>query len=285
MTPLSAQTPRLSRNPLNRLALAAAVLLSLAGITSAESARGVETLESTQALNAASLNRMVLRAVQSMPTGGGYSTNGTGRLLASAIQIDADRGSLNLDAEVAKPSFCSGATYLVLLNVLEQALKANAVALPPTSLASLKVAGQSDGEGIWGRWNANGPGTAKLFHDLQIGVNFTGLEHAVPGDFLKIFWTDEIGSRERGHSVIFMGTGVAATGEKTVRFWSSNQGEGYGEKAVPLSKAKRMLFSRLTNVRALENISSLPAKDQYLAAMLKRPSTPTEMHKVCGVHD
>jgi hypothetical protein len=34
------------------------------------------------------------------------------------------------------------------------------------------IRGQRDGEGIWGRWNANGPGTARLFHEMNLGENF-----------------------------------------------------------------------------------------------------------------
>ena len=34
------------------------------------------------------------------------------------------------------------------------------------TLDALMIRNQRDGEGIWGRWNANGPGTARLFHEL-----------------------------------------------------------------------------------------------------------------------
>jgi hypothetical protein len=62
-----------------------------------------------------------------------------------------------------------------------------------------------DGESLWGRWNANGPGTARLFYELGLGRNFTSFSAARPGDFLKIFWTDAVGKNENGHSVIFLG--------------------------------------------------------------------------------
>ena len=37
---------------------------------------------------------------------------------------------------------------------------------------------------------------------------------------MKIFWTGEIGKLERGHSVVYLGSGVA-NGEETVTFWSN----------------------------------------------------------------
>src|SRR5256885_5765061 len=45
--------------------------------------------------------------------------------------------------------------------------------------------GQRDGEGIWGRWNANGPGTARLFQELGIGRNFVDVSQAQPGEDRK----------------------------------------------------------------------------------------------------
>ena len=98
--------------------------------------------------------------------------------------------------------------------------------------AALLVRGQRDGEGVWGRWNANGPGTARLFHELDLGRNFTDYALARPGDFMKIFWTSEVGRAERGHSVVYIGRELVG-GTERVRFWSSNKPAGYGEKSVP----------------------------------------------------
>jgi hypothetical protein len=74
-------------------------------------------------------------------------------------------------------------------------------------MENLLIRGQGDGVGIWGRWNANGPGTARLFEELHLGKNFTSFEEARPGDFMKIFWNDNIGGTESGHSVIYLGRG------------------------------------------------------------------------------
>ena len=73
------------------------------------------------------------------------------------------------------------------------------------TLDQLMIRGQRDGAGIWGRWNANGPGTARLFYELGLGRNFDDFEAAQPGDFMKIFWSEEVGRAEHGHSVIYLG--------------------------------------------------------------------------------
>ena len=116
--------------------------------------------------------------------------------------------------------------------------------------ASLLITGQRDGEGVWGRWNANGPGTARLFYEMRLGRNFSEFAQAQPGDFMKIFWSNAVGRREHGHSVIFLGT-ETVNGVESVRFWSSNLGYGYSEKVVPRTKIAAAVFSRLTTPQNL----------------------------------
>ncbi len=228
------------------------------------------------------LNSLILEVIKTMPTGGGYGIS-MDRLTA-AISIDVKRKDITIKPEKASPTFCSAATYLVLLRAVGVLLEENRLNLPNEAIAALAVARQPDGVGVWGRWNANGPGTAKLFQDLGIGINFVGFEQAQPGDFLKLWWTDEIGSKEHGHSVIYLGLADGDKGEKLVRFWSANQGLGYSEKALPMSKIGRALFSRLENPSLLSAAPTLAKKDNYLADMLKRPSTEKEMFTVCGVN-
>ena len=187
---------------------------------------------------------------------------------------------LEIQPTHAVPSYCSGATYLVFLKTLSALQSNRQLSLTPETVTALKPTGQPDGTGIWGRWNANGPGTARLFYELGLGPNFTDLSQAQPGDFLKIFWNDSIGASEHGHSVIFLGT-EEKNGTKYLKFWSSNIPGGYGEKVVPLSRAHRMLFSRLEHP---ENINrSLPSTDSYLSSMEHRSSTPAEMAEKCGI--
>jgi hypothetical protein len=228
----------------------------------------------------ARFNFAVLHAVRLMPEGGRYATTGAAtQLLASAISVTD--GRLLLEPEKAAPSYCSGATYLVFLGALEQMMREGGLHLSPQILSLLEVRGQRDGAGVWGRWNANGPGTARLFHELGIGSNFTSYAEALPGDFMKIFWNAEIGAQERGHSVIYLGS-ETRDGVEWVRFWSSNQPLGYGEKAVPKSKIARALFSRLETPANLARLPSLAKLDPYLASLLNKRSSLSEMREMCG---
>jgi hypothetical protein len=230
------------------------------------------------------LNELIKQKVASMPVGGSYRANiiAMTALRQSVQLIDSQ---LAIDPNVARPSFCSGATYLVFLSVLNQLARDGQIQLDPLTLRSLLIQEhQPDGNGVWGRWNANGPGTARFFYETGIGYNFTSLEEARPGDFLKIFWHDEIGAREAGHSVVYLGTVNTANGP-AVRYWSSNLANGYGEAIVPRQRIRRMLFSRLVHPERIQQISAIPPRDAYLAAMLKRDSTPEEMYQMVGVNN
>ena len=232
-----------------------------------------------------SLNSAIVAIVNSMPHGGGYSVQSTAKdNLINSVRSSGD-GMLEIVPSAAKPSFCSSATYLVFLQAISNLEKSGELTLTNDLRQMLLVGRQADGVGIWGRWNSNGPGTAKLFHDLGIGVNFTDPRAASPGDFLKIWWTDQIGAREKGHSVIYLGTGIAADGEAAIRYWSSNSPGGYGEGSAPVARIKHMLFSRLKNVQALKSMKSLPPKDPYLSSMLKVDESYQSVLKTTGVID
>src|SRR4029077_18012497 len=143
------------------------------------------------------------------------------------------------------------------------------------TLNQLIIRDQHDGEGVWGRWNANGPGTARLFYELGLGRNFTDFDRAQPGDFMKIFWNNNVGRRESGHSVIFMGT-ENRFGEEYVRYWPSNIGLGYGEKSVLRKKIAYAIFSRLQTPAKLTRINNAPSVDGYLASLLRKSSSISE---------
>lgn len=214
-------------------------------------------------------NSKILTAMKSMPSGGGYDgSDATKNLLHGACPM-LNNGRILVDANRAKPSFCSGATYLVLL----QAMDDDREEMRP------KI-DQKDGHGVFGRWNANGPGAAKLAADLGAGKNFTSWEQARPGDFLKIWWTDEIGGRERGHHVVYLGHDA-----ENVRFWSSNQPGGYGTKSVPRRECRRVLFTRITNPEKFASAKNLPPADPWLAAMLRGDFTWDDVATKCRVKE
>jgi hypothetical protein len=229
-------------------------------------------------------NEVILRLAKEMPKAGGYSVSSKAAAnLRKAIGLDMS-GNLTVTAARAQPSFCSGATYLLFLMVLGDLEKTGAVKIDKKANESLLHKSQADGVGVWGRWNANGPGVARLFYELRAGENFTDIRRAKPGDFLKIWWTEEIGSKEKGHLVVYLGRRMDESGEEFLRFWSSNIPDGYGTKEVPVSKAKRMLFSRLTHPSAFNNAPELPAKDDFLASMLKKSFSMDEVLEKTGAN-
>lgn len=238
------------------------------------------TLCLTVTLRANDFNAIVLDQIQTMPSGGGYATTRAAHdaLLESCVTSPA---GIRIQASHAAPSYCSGATYLVFLKTLLVLQNRGAINIGAEAWKALLPARLADGVGIWGRWNANGPGTARLFHELRLGRNFTSYNDAQPGDFMKIFWNNSIGKNERGHSVVFLGL-EKKDGVDHVRFWSSNKPNGYGEKSVPKSKVARALFSRLEYPTNLNQITTLPSRDKYLANMLTAESSMEEVHKMTG---
>jgi len=227
-----------------------------------------------------SLNTRVLAAIEKMPVGGGYAvTPSASRALGNAIGLDKN-GCLSIKATLAKPSFCSGAVYLVLLSALKPEIdEIRDPEIRRTLIRTLDAAGQPDGKGIWGRWNSNGPCMAVTFAASGLGRSFWGCKSAVPGDFLKLWWTEAIGRDESGHSVVFLGFKKTESGDDGIEIWSSNKPGGYGKKVIPLSKIKHALVSRCEHPNRVVGLLHLNGKDDYLAGMLKRNTTPDDVEK------
>lgn len=216
-----------------------------------------------------------------MPSGGKYSVSHSAKIkLQSAAHFES--GKIVVAPTKPYVSFCSGATYLVFIRAIEALRDRGALNLDYATLNHLIIRDQHDGEDVWGRWNANGPGTARLFYELGLGRNFTDFAQAQPGDFMKIFWNKNVGRRESGHSVIYLGTVQRPDGEH-VRFWSSNVGQGYSEKEVPRAKIANVIFSRLTSPENLTRINSAPFTDSYLASLLRKQSSFAEATKKSGI--
>ena len=234
-----------------------------------------------QIASAASYNALILEQVHKMPSGGKYSVSHFAKIkLQSAAHFES--GKFFVIPTKPYVSFCSGATYLVFIRAIEELRDHGQLQLDVATLNQLIIRDQHDGEGVWGRWNANGPGTARLFYELGLGRNFTDFSQAQPGDFMKIFWNNNVGKRESGHSVIFLGTTQRGDGEY-VRFWSSNIGMGYGEKEVPRTKIANVIFSRLETPANLMRINSAPSTDSYLGSLLRKNSNFAEARQKCGI--
>ena len=226
------------------------------------------------------LNQMVLDAVASMPKGGGYSVKPEAfEALRKSISI-VD-GQLKIDAAQGKPSFCTSATYLVFLKVIS-ALQRAGYHFDPEAIELLRVSGQPDGTDSWGRWNSNGPGTARYFYEISAGKNIVDWSLARPGDFMKIFWNSSIGKDERGHSVVYLGT-VWKNGVEQVKYWSSNQANGMGVALIDKSKVIRAVFSRLIDPAQLNSLVQMPKSDPYLSSLLTTASNWKELLKKIGL--
>lgn len=233
---------------------------------------------------AAPWNERILRAVDTMPKGGGYATNRAASSgLAKAVKVDQD--GLTVDPRLAQPSFCSGATYLVFVKLLEVLKREKILRISDEELQMLVVNGQKDGMGVWGRWNANGPGVALLFHESGLGSNFESFDEAMPGDFMKIFWTDQVGVKEYGHLVVYMGRRTDTTGTVLVKFWSSNQPGGYGIKEVPLAKIHWAVFSRLLRPERVRKLPALGSVDSVSREMLKRSYSRDEVRLLTAMKE
>lgn len=215
--------------------------------------------------------------------GGGYAC--TGKALGNFIQAFSwnEKKGLQLQPGKARPSFCSSAVYGTLLLALdlwnsgrgENGLDGNAW----QALAPRKA---PDGAGAWGCANANGPGLAVLIHKLGAGYSFTEWEKAQSGDIMKLWWTEAIGARERGHLTIYL-----SQTEDSLTFWSSNQSNpegkpGYGTKNVPKSTVKHVLFTRITRPEAFANAPSV-GTDPWLGSLLKKTVNMEETLRRCGL--
>jgi len=226
-------------------------------------------------------NDLIVKQARQMPQGGRYSASRAATTqLQSAVQFEP--GNLIFLPHAPTPSYCSGATYFVFLRIIAALQAHGKLHLDDATLKSLLVRGQRDGAGIWGRWNANGPGTARLFHEMKLGQNFDDFAEAQAGDFMKIFWSSEVGRAERGHSVIYLGR-EQKEGVEHVRFWSSNIPKGYGEKSVPRSKIIHAIFSRLDAPGNLARVQNAAAVDKYLASLLSVRSSYAEAKDKCGM--
>ncbi|MDA7922278.1 hypothetical protein N9B73_11020 [Verrucomicrobiales bacterium] len=258
------------------------------------------------------LNQVILEHIAKMPKGGQYASyrkdlpdgqrfrdlNQTMIDLRTAIDVDR-KGRMRIERKrAANYSFCSSATYLLFCDVVASLQKEGVVPADKsfsTEMADVGdpervIQGELDGIGMFGHWNADGPGTAVLFHLLNLGPNFSSYKRALPGDFLKIFWNDFIGKGERGHLVVYLGENRSGD---SIQVWSSNLSNddgtsGYGTMWVEKSRIKRALFSRFEQPGNLMNWTMLQAsekKSKYLVQIRQSGSTGEEMKVATGALD
>jgi hypothetical protein len=226
------------------------------------------TFPSDRSLGPAPYNRAVLDAIRKVPANRGFSRN------AAALPkiVHADGANIQVDWDKLGQSKCSDAGYLAFIGAI-QGLQKEGLRLDPAVVQRLADTGGGDGVGVAGRFLANGPGIARLFTEANIGRNFTSLNEALPGDFVKIFWNDQVGVKESGHTVVF--TGVK---NGNVCFWSSNDStNGAAEKCVPQSKINNMVFSRIENAGNVNCIADIKPADPWLVGLKSGSSSYGEM--------
>ncbi len=228
----------------------------------------------------------VLWVIQNkMPAGGGYSATQqtVNHLAGNVVCWQSSTKKITVNPLNARPSFCSAACYLVLLQALQKWEQHSGNKLPAAAWQAFNITeNQADGHGVWGRANANGPGLAKLVADVGAGVNFTDVALARPGDFLKIFWSPDIGAKERGHLVVYLGA-EKKNNRIYLRYWSANKPEGYSTKSVPLDQMHNIIFTRITTPQNFARVVKLPEKDSLLESMLTQEFTMAQVIKMCRI--
>lgn len=245
------------------LALALFPLAAQAGSARVPLCRGVD------------YNAMILDIIRGIPTGGGYSLRAVE--LPTITSHNIGGGHWEMRVYDGRPSHCTGATYAVYAHLVALLNNSGAIHLSPDQLRSLAVlrtmpngTAREDGEGPFAIFNSNGAGAAALLKHTGTGFSFRDdkLIYARPGDFVKLFWNENVGSNERGHQAIY--TGQRQVGERDmVCFWSSQRQtrkrrgghteplyfpasatgkvkNGYGQVCRPRSDIKAMVFSRVT---------------------------------------
>src|ERR1041384_6541021 len=107
---------------------------------------------------AGNYNALILDQMRKMPSGGKYSVSHVAKIkLQSAAHFES--GKFFVIPTKPYVSFCSGATYLGFIKAIEELRDRGQLQLDFATLNHLIIRDQHDGEDVWGRWNANGPGT------------------------------------------------------------------------------------------------------------------------------
>jgi hypothetical protein len=218
-----------------------------------------------------------------------YSLSTPRNKLAPQIQQD-ESGCPVIRQNVNVPSMCSSASYFAFIQGLGDHCRKN-----PGSYAgfdwkklvdNLKPkSNENDGVGVWGHFNANGPGAALLLAKTGLGkttaipVNAGAASKVTAmaqGSLLKIIRKDGVGEKESGHLVVYLGMGQK-NGESCVRYFSSNTGkgpngakEGMGEGCEPLSKMKYLYFTEVKpSTEGLKKLAEFQGSDSFLGRRLK----------------
>ena len=248
-------------------------------------------------------NEILLRVISETKNGGGYYTGSrkdeehprtTAEGLAEAFAMGKE--GVSIDLSKARPSYCSSAVYMVMLKTLLMWDQSGAISekawenLRPYPQKGMAYPAQNDGVGCWGRANANGPGAAVLVRELKAGKNlyigapseykkagsyWNAWAKAEPGDLLKIFRTKDIGTKERGHMVVYLGHRYAldrdGKRDDVIYYWSSQSStDGYGIASCPASEIFRAVLTKVKDPAAFDNAKTIAPTDTdpWLASLI-----------------
>ncbi len=312
---LTTSATRYARFCVVGLVLAAFPLAAQAGSARARTCAGVD------------YNAMILDIIHGIPTGGGYSLKASTVEMPTITSHNIGGGRWEMRVYDGRPSHCTGATYAAYAHLVALLQNSGAIRLSPDQLRSLAVlrtmpdgTAREDGEGPFAIFNSNGAGAAALFKHTGIGFSFRDdkLIHARPGDFVKLFWNENVGGNERGHQVIYTGRREVA-GRDMICFWSSQHQtrkrrgghteplyfpasetakvkDGYGQVCRPRSDIKAMVFSRITCMEhlgaGLDEMGKKAAArggtpdlfvDEYLYKVRTKPSDHATLDRTYGI--
>jgi hypothetical protein len=197
------------------------------------------------------INRVVLRAVDSVqarePDGGSYFIGIKATPPESPVSYPVVFRDRPLLVPSRNSSYCSGATYAVVMTALELLLPPTRPGISESILEAVRMQEPDGGRRedtvkLYGWWNADGPGSYyALCEYTKMGTRIKPSE-ALAGDFVNINWV-----KGPGHSVVFLRWEKTVQGEPGMRFWSSQTStNGLGDKVVPLSSISGFVFTRLT---------------------------------------
>jgi len=199
-----------------------------------------------------SVNQAILRSVDRVqatsPDGGKYFIGVHATPAESPIGYPLKLFKAPLLAPPRPSSYCSGATYAVFIETLNQLFPDGDHALSAERAETLRMqepdgSRREDGVKFWGHWNDDGFGNHFAL------VQYAGMGDAIkpadalPGDFVNINWKSG-----HGHSAIFLCFFLDESGAKRMLYFSSQPGtNGLGDQSSPLDKIQDVKFVRLTH--------------------------------------
>lgn len=271
-------------------------------------------------------NAMIIDIIKGLPSGGGYS-RGSDFQLPTITAHNIGAGHWEMRVYDGFPSHCTSATYAVFARLVAVLQDNGRIALNGEQIATLSAKNRMpdgtrlvDGQGTFQIFNANGAGAAALLKHTGTGVSFRDdkLLYARAGDFLKLFWNENVGASEQGHQVIYLGHKTEGSRDMLCFWGSQRQGkkkrpggtealyfpaaaggkvkDGYGEVCRPRSDIKAMIFSRVTcmehlaaglehmRAKAIESRGApLPFVDEFLVSLRKTSADHAALDRVYGI--